>query len=68
MVQYFDRHVIGQETAKKIIAIAVYNHYCRMLHKVANANGSFLEKCNIMLVGPSGTGTHYALKWQAKAI
>lgn len=49
--QYLDEYIIGQDEAKKKIAIAVYNHYKRILNKNLN-----LDKSNIMLLGPSGTG------------
>jgi len=54
IVRYLDQYVIGQEEAKKIVAVAVYTHY----RKIANAQksaGTF-AKSNILLIGPSGTG------------
>lgn len=56
MVKFFDRHVIGQEAAKKIVAVAIYNHYCRLIQKLVHPEGVCYEKSNIMLVGPSGSG------------
>ncbi len=50
-----DGYVIGQEEAKKTIAVAVYNHYKRINDKVSS-KGVELEKSNILLVGPTGTG------------
>ena len=49
-----DEYVIGQEQAKKILAVAVYNHYKRL--KSADKDGVELSKSNILLVGPTGTG------------
>lgn len=48
-----DRHVIGQDHAKKVISVAVYNHYKRVN---ARARGPELEKSNILLIGPTGVG------------
>ncbi len=50
-----DEYVIGQERAKKILAVAVYNHYKRIGSK-ANKDGVELQKSNILLLGPTGTG------------
>ena len=49
-----DEYVIGQERAKKILAVAVYNHYKRL--KSDNKDGVELSKSNILLVGPTGSG------------
>ncbi len=49
-----DEYVIGQEQAKKILAVAVYNHYKRL--KSSNKDGVELSKSNILLIGPTGSG------------
>ena len=54
IVQYLDQYVIGQDDAKKILAVAVYAHY-RKIAK-AQAEASELAKSNVLLIGPSGTG------------
>jgi ATP-dependent Clp protease ATP-binding subunit ClpX len=51
-----DEYVIGQEEAKKVISVAVYNHYKRLLHASQENNDVELEKSNILLVGETGTG------------
>ena len=53
-----DRYVIGQDRAKKMLAVAVYNHYKRLEANLDNKSrdGVELEKSNILLVGPTGTG------------
>ncbi len=52
-----DDYVIGQEEAKKILAVAVYNHYKRIyLPKKKNSNDVELDKSNILLIGPTGSG------------
>ncbi|UVK76629.1 MAG: ATP-dependent Clp protease ATP-binding subunit ClpX [Sodalis sp. Ffu] len=50
-----DDYVIGQEKAKKVLAVAVYNHYKRLLNGDTN-NGIELGKSNILLIGPTGSG------------
>ena len=52
---YLDQHVIGQEQAKKIMAVAVHNHYKRILFQDLD-DGVKLEKSNILVLGPTGTG------------
>jgi len=51
-----DAYVIGQERAKKVLAVAVYNHYKRIHHAEANAETAELAKSNILLIGPTGCG------------
>ena len=64
--QFLDNYVVGQDQAKKALAVAVYNHYKRIQAEAANAPGSGndaveLSKSNIMLIGPTGCGkTHLA--------
>ncbi|MGC9162134.1 MAG: ATP-dependent Clp protease ATP-binding subunit ClpX [Thiomonas sp.] len=50
-----DQYVIGQETAKRILAVAVYNHYKRLKH-VGQTSDVELAKSNILLIGPTGSG------------
>jgi len=52
---YLDAYVIGQERAKKAIAVAVYNHYKRIIHQSYYSEVE-LDKSNILLIGPTGTG------------
>jgi ATP-dependent Clp protease ATP-binding subunit ClpX len=54
IVKYLDQYVIGQEDAKRVMAVAVYSHY----RKIENAKRDTLEmsKSNVLLIGPSGTG------------
>ena len=58
---FLDQYVIGQDRAKKYIAVAVYNHYKRLMHGMANPGDQEdaeieLDKSNILLVGETGTG------------
>lgn len=53
-----DEYVIGQQRAKKVLSVAVYNHYKRLRHSQASSRGEDVElgKSNILLVGPTGSG------------
>ena len=51
---HLDEHVVGQDQAKKVLSVAVYNHYKRLNNPVVD--GVELEKSNVLLVGPSGCG------------
>jgi ATP-dependent Clp protease ATP-binding subunit ClpX len=51
-----DNYVIGQEPAKRILSVAVYNHYKRLKHMAASKDEVELSKSNILLIGPTGSG------------
>ena len=51
-----DQYVIGQETAKRSLSVAVYNHYKRLRHRGKLDNDVELAKSNILLIGPTGSG------------
>ncbi|WP_153116565.1 ATP-dependent Clp protease ATP-binding subunit ClpX [Rhodocyclus tenuis] len=51
-----DQYVIGQEQAKRILSVAVYNHYKRLRHHGRNTEEVELAKSNILLIGPTGSG------------
>ncbi len=65
-----DEYVIGQEQAKKILAVAVHNHYKRVFYSGAltGAGDVELEKSNILLVGPSGSGKTLLAKTLARVL
>jgi ATP-dependent Clp protease ATP-binding subunit ClpX len=54
--EFLDQYVIGQNEAKKVLSVAVYNHYKRLLTKSKHKDEVELEKSNIILVGETGTG------------
>ncbi|HEX5514865.1 MAG TPA: ATP-dependent Clp protease ATP-binding subunit ClpX [Gammaproteobacteria bacterium] len=51
-----DQYVIGQEHAKKVLAVAVYNHYKRLAHNSRRGDQVEIAKSNVLLIGPSGSG------------
>jgi len=53
---YLDEYVIGQEKAKRVLSVAVYNHYKRIMHPPADRNAIVIEKSNVLLIGPTGSG------------
>lgn len=53
---YFDEYIIGQEHAKKYLSVAVHNHYKRLLHTDSANNDIEIDKSNVLLVGPTGSG------------
>jgi ATP-dependent Clp protease ATP-binding subunit ClpX len=64
---FLDEYVIGQDRAKKILSVAVYNHYKRIRSNV-NLDGVELDKSNILLVGPTGTGKTLLAQTLAKVL
>jgi len=53
---YLDQYVIGQEHAKKYLSVAVHNHYKRLLHSDSNDSDVEIDKSNVLLIGPTGSG------------
>ena len=65
--EFLDEYVIGQEEAKKVLAVSVYNHYKRVLAE-QGPDDVELQKSNIIIVGPTGSGKTYLAQTLAKII
>ena len=66
--QFLDQYVIGQESAKRHISVAVYNHNKRLLHEESNDMQIEIDKSNIMMVGQTGTGKTLLARTIAKLL
>lgn len=65
--EFLDDYVIGQEAAKKVLSVAVYNHYKRVMSEVED-DGVELQKSNIIMMGPTGSGKTYLAQTLARII
>ena len=63
-----DEYVIGQDKAKKVMAVAVYNHYKRAFLGGTDPDGVVIEKSNILMIGPTGSGKTCLVKTLAKLL
>jgi len=65
--KHLDEYVIGQEKAKKVISVSVYNHYKRIINR-KRKDDTQIEKSNILLIGPTGVGKTYLVQVLAKIL
>lgn len=65
--QFLDKHIIGQEQAKRTLSVAVYNHY-KKNQQSDDCDGVDIQKSNILLLGPTGTGKTYIAQTVAKIL
>jgi ATP-dependent Clp protease ATP-binding subunit ClpX len=65
--KFLDEYVIGQDEAKKVISVAVYNHYKRLMQKKVESDVT-IEKSNIIMVGETGTGKTYLARTLARIL
>lgn len=66
--EFLDQYIIGQDEAKKILSVAVYNHYKRLNHANSSDNDVEIEKSNIVMVGQTGTGKTLLAKTIARML
>ncbi|HOX18722.1 MAG TPA: ATP-dependent Clp protease ATP-binding subunit ClpX [Spirochaetales bacterium] len=65
---YLDQYVVGQDYAKKALSVAVYNHYKRIANQGKIRDGVEIEKANVLLIGPTGTGKTLLARTLAKKL
>lgn len=66
--EFLDAYVVGQDEAKRYLSVAVYNHYKRLAQPSADIDGVEIEKSNILLLGPTGTGKTLLAKTIARLL
>ena len=66
--KYLDEYIINQDRAKKILSVAVYNHYKRMKYGYQHDDGTEIEKSNVIMLGPSGCGKTALLSHLSKLL
>ncbi len=66
--EYLDQYIIGQDNAKKILSVAVYNHYKRISQKGKLEDDIEIEKANVLIIGPTGTGKTLLARTLAKKL
>lgn len=66
--EYLDQYIVGQDDAKKVLSVAVYNHYKRLKHNKNTKDTVEIQKSNILLVGPTGSGKTLLAQTLAKML
>ena len=68
MKAHLDQYVVGQDQAKRVMAVAVYNHYKRLMQRPKDGDEVVIEKSNIIMVGETGTGKTFLARMMAKIL
>jgi len=68
IVEFLHQYVVGQERAKKIVSVAVYNHYKRISLANSKKDDVEVQKSNVLLLGPTGSGKTYVAQTMAKLL
>ena len=68
MKAFLDDYVIGQDEAKKVLSVAVYNHYKRITAPKSDASDVEIQKSNVLMLGPTGSGKTYLAQTLAKLL
>ena len=66
--EFLDDYVIGQDEAKKVLSVAVYNHYKRVSADAKILGDVEIEKSNMLMIGPTGSGKTYLVKTLARIL
>ena len=65
---FLDEHIIGQDDAKRVLSVAVYNHYKRVNFAASGDNGIEIKKSNVLMIGPTGSGKTLLVTTLAKML
>lgn len=68
LYEHLNNYIVGQDRAKKILSVAVYNHYKRINAGIEEDDGVELQKSNVLLVGPTGSGKTYLAQTLARIL
>ena len=60
--KHLDDYVIGQDEAKRVLSVAVYNHYKKIINNAMSKSNVKMEKSNVILLGPTGSGKTLLIK------